>query len=229
MKTNSSTKLSLIKKEVKTMKRFSGIMIMMVAVLLLMANVQSANALTMTLDDGVAADLVTITSSTGIVSYTGAIGSFYFTMNGAVTKDALGSATDPMMSVTSHFNTTKGGTLTVTISEDGFGPTPSIGGFMNSLGGSTYGNATISDATYINGTLLYTGTYGGSFSDIQSSAFSTPDTYPITEVLKISAPGNSGGSIDANMQPVPEPSTFLLLGLGLCGVPFLRKKFRSNS
>jgi|GEM_PF-3810807 len=233
--------------EVKTMKRFTGIMITMVAMFLIMVNVQNAHAFTMELiDPNNPSDNLIIPFSSplndsttpGIIVYAGSFGGFTFTVDTGSTMPALGSATDPMQHLTVDFTSTSAGKMIVGISDTGYGPVSSPAAFETSVGGSINDGGYLQAQTYEDTTLFGLTTQladigpfsTGSFSQDASASVDPNNPFSLTTVVDLVATaGGEGGSIDVSLSPVPEPSTFVLLGLGLCGLPFLRKRIRSNS
>jgi hypothetical protein len=180
-------------------------------------------------------------SQLGFVGYSGSIGSWNVSVD-VSTKPYVGTAEIPLLDLgTYDISSTGGGTLTIRFTETGYGPLPANYHFEGNYGGTT-NNANIQYQTYLDssnvafgtntaGTAILLGDSGLRGPGYFGGWFRTPviseDAYSITQVITVTstgAPSLASGNFD--LKAVPEPSTLLLLGCGLCsiGVYVRRKK-----
>lgn len=82
---------------------------------------------------------------------------------------------------------------------------------------TTYASAT--DAAFGTSDQLYSDTFSavGSAEGTSALSLSSPFTYSLTEIYKITATGGGTLSASMNIADVPEPATFALLAVGLLG------------
>lgn len=215
------------------MKRIFIIVMAFMVVVGMTATAQAIPILTLndgttsvSISDGGAGD---VNSLAGAVTYVGQVGSFLLNVSTGVTKPLIGDIDKPELDLHSvNVVSTGSGTLTITFTEDGFGPVASwVKGFYTAIGGTTQG--TVSLESRLNSTTLsLLGPYSSNAfaGDTSTLVTNIPDTFSLSLIATVHHDGAGITSFDSSVQAVPEPSTFLLFGAGLLGVGFLRKRFK---
>ena len=169
----------------------------------------------------------------GIVTWFGPVGVWQINVT---TGTSSGSAASPFLDLNSvNASSTAGGTLTVSFSDTGFGP--SDGGVGVSVGGTAAG--TVQFETYAdagNGlftltTLLTSQSFGaGGFSGAASASLALPASYSLTEVATIThAAGEEATSFEGQLHVPDGGTTAWLLGITLSGLALLKPLRRSLS
>jgi hypothetical protein len=170
-------------------------------------------------------------SALGRIVWDGTIGNWTLNTHVGTTFPAIGTLSNPQMDLS--FNATSngnGGTLTLTFSADGFGPTngtamAQIGGTaQGTVGYQTFGgnSNTIFDTTH---QLTSQGPFGpGAFSGtVAGGTVSNVGPYSLTQQLVITHTG-AGISTGNSFLTVPDSGTsILLLGAALTGLAMLAR------
>ncbi len=171
-----------------------------------------------------------------IVGYSGSVGNFDVNLS---TGFVLGGAQPHLDLFTANFGA---GMLTISFTELYVGPGSIQPGLVGSIGGTTDGTVEYSafwganpfaTTNPVGGTGVLTPS-GGS-TDFSGNFFgpSSPGTpFYLTQIVKITHANSCGGfgsqnecgtTLDADLQPVPEPGTMMLMGSGLLGLGLWRR------
>jgi hypothetical protein len=162
----------------------------------------------------------------GAVVWMGALpGSIWsFNIDAAFSKPGIGGQYNPQLDLSvQNAYSTGAGTLTITVTDDLFGPLGNAGKAILSMGGA-YNQYSISAKGFVDATEVvslgplmgqpWSGSAQGLASGLDQSF-----TFTETIVIKHTAAGNTKGDINLELVAVPEPAT-ILVGVLLL-VPFL--------
>lgn len=208
-----------------------------VAALALAAAPVRATPLTLTLTDG--SNTVTVqdggmgdsNATNGAVTWSGSLGVWIVNVTTGVGYPVLGSPSWPILDLNSVNVSNGAGTLTLLLTQGGF-TSPPPPGFLFNIGGTTNGTVTAYACAGV--------TLGncedvqlGPFNPVGSTAFSGSTSFPFADPdedyqvgikVVIHHNGATNSSFDAEVQPVPEPGTYALIGAGLLGLGLLRRR-----
>ena len=233
------------------MKRFSGIMIGALAMIIIIGIAPSAHALQMRLSNdggstwGVVVDdngLGDSSPTAGVLAYSGSFGNFNIIFDATYTKPVYGSASSPQMHVTSSYLSSGAGSLLAQITDTNYGPvSPTMGSMVTTLSANT--DAGVGVQNYLDNANNPYGTSGPAVTNLasflipagtnhsfsQGTAVAPDGNFSLTSAVYVDATGaGQAGSLDMKLAPVPEPSTFVLMGMGFVGAAILRKRFRTR-
>lgn len=202
---------------------------------LMMMTATSAMALTLTLSDGLNSVSVNdggvgdVNSLDGMVTYSGGIGNWIANVSTGTSSPIIGSDTFPILDLNSvDVSSAAGGNLTITLFDtysDYTALSSIISGFTTSIGGTSVGQVSL--AAYINGVqiadiswddMLKTGSAFSGSEGYIGIPIGNEDPFDMTLVASITHTTSGSTSFDAELKPVPEPGTMVLLGAGILGL-----------
>jgi len=179
----------------------------------------------------------TVTSPTSPLSVDNlAFGTFSTTTNSGFAGNA------PSIDLASlDASTTTGGTLVITLSEDGLTNPTGLHNWLTLFSGNVFqGSATVSVQSYLGSTLndlavplsSLSGS-GFSFGNSGLATVTNPSVpFSLTEVVTITAAPDQNGtavSLDSSVAAVPEPATLGLLGSAICGIGLVGRRKRNRA
>jgi len=205
-----------------------------VAVLALAAAPAWGTPLTLTLTDG--SNTVTVqdggmgdsNGANGAVTWNGSLGVWSINVSTGVGSPPLGTLSWPILDLNSVNVSSGAGTLTLLLTQGGF-TSPPPPGFLFNIGGTTNGTVTAyacAGVTLGNCEDVQLGPFNPiAFSGSTSFPFADPDKdYQVGIKVVIQHNRATNSSFDAEVQPVPEPGTYALIGAGLLGLGLLRRR-----
>jgi hypothetical protein len=168
-------------------------------------------------------DALDVNPAIGAVTFVGPLGVWTLNVSTGLGYPALGSATQPHMDLNSVDVSSGAGHLTIALLQDGYSPSP--GGFVLGIGGTTNGTVSaVGCADFISCGVL--GPFGsGAFSGTTGFAFADPGApYTLAIFVDIDHKTAGASSFNADLAGVPEPGTYALMGLGLAALAFVKRR-----
>lgn len=179
-------------------------------------------------------------SATGVIVVQTNVGVWALTINTAITKPVVGSPTSPVMDINLQAYSTAAGSLTLTFSDNNFGPAM---GILNATEtGYTVAGATSAATMNVwgdpgNVTLAETDPIlalpssvlplpPGSLTETGSGALTLGAPYSLTESTTVTASGATIVNLDASFYVIPEPGIPALGALGFAGWALFRMRNR---
>jgi len=176
-------------------------------------------------------DLAPGTAGQLVVS--GALGVWSINVSTGVTKPASGSATNPKMDLNSVNMSTAAGTMTIKFTDDNFGPITPGTRFRDNIGGTTEGTVSASElydannGSFTGNTIISLGPFPATAFSGSGLSAGVAGTAPFSLTQVVTITHDRGGMTSFNYsKDIPEPSAILLLGSGLAGFGYLRRRRR---
>jgi hypothetical protein len=172
-----------------------------------------------------------ISGTSGRIVWNGSIGNWSLNTDVGTTYPVIGSLTNPQLDLSFNAFSTTGGTLTLTFSADGFGPT--AGTAVASIGGTTAGVVNYKTFGGTNNTNFSTanlltsqGPFGGAFSGTAiGGTVTNAGPYSLSQQIVITHQ-SSGITTGNALLTVPDSGmSLLLLGVGLLSLGFMSKLY----
>ncbi len=170
-----------------------------------------------------------ISGSSGRIVWNGSIGNWSLNTDVGTTFPVIGTLTNPQLDLSFNAFSTTGGTLTVSFSADGFGPT--AGTAVSQIGGTTPGTVVYNTFGGTNNTLFNTsnlltaqGPFTGAFSgSVVGGTVTNAGPYSLTQQITITHTSSAITTGNALLTVPDSGTSVLLLGAGLISLGFMAR------